>query len=398
MIYTLSLLTLLTRIQLNLLGRRSYLSSVVSLASPAPQDSSISLENHDDDRGGDSCGNDFETNRKFLTFSWWLLHRGWKDMMNKVETAVREVFGPLNPREDLSFERLSHLVVEVRKLVEGKTESERQHQKWLPYLLPPPERETYVLQESGILGTPPSPSTSPPEQPQPDLPLSTSIPTDTASPKSTSIPPTDPLRRLLDETSDLLDSPTASHIQTLLLDALFSHLTDTVLRVQAYKLPPTNPPPSQDASLFDNSQRIVDVSDANLNISGSSSSSPSTSGGGTGEVRAKLATILAAVTRQAHAMGSGVPNEYVQAMEGVRELDAFAAVVYSSNLEAEGARVGMEVDEEDETEEVVVVESVTRGGSARIVGRESAGGGTGGGWGIGNTVNWVMGGWWGGSG
>lgn len=45
-------------------------------------------------------------------------------------------------------------------------------------------------------------------------------------------------------------------------------------------------------------------------------------------------------------IGSGMPNEYVQAMEEVRELDAFAAVVYSSHFElgvtedADGARVG----------------------------------------------------------
>lgn len=32
-------------------------------------------------------------------------------------------------------------------------------------------------------------------------------------------------------------------------------------------------------------------------------------------------------------IGNGVPNEYVQAMEEVRELDAFAAVVYSSHFE-----------------------------------------------------------------
>ncbi|KAI4124641.1 MAG: hypothetical protein LQ347_005659, partial [Umbilicaria vellea] len=46
-----------------------------------------------------------------------------------------------------------------------------------------------------------------------------------------------PLRRLLDETSDLIDSPTFTHINTLLLDTLFSHLTDTKLRAQAFKLP-----------------------------------------------------------------------------------------------------------------------------------------------------------------
>ena len=38
--------------------------------------SRISLENHDDDNYDNAYGNDFETNRKYLPFSWWLLHRG----------------------------------------------------------------------------------------------------------------------------------------------------------------------------------------------------------------------------------------------------------------------------------------------------------------------------------
>lgn len=49
--------------------------------------------------------------------------------------------------------------------------------------------------------------------------------------------------------------------------------------------------------------------------------------------KAKLATILAVVTKQAHAIGSGLPNEYVQAMESVRELEAFSAVVFSERFE-----------------------------------------------------------------
>jgi peroxin-3 len=125
LIYTLSLLTLLTRIQLNLLGRLNYLSSVVSLASPSQ--STISLENRDDDRGEQTYGNDFETNRKYLTFSWWLLHRGWRDIMEKVSTAVQEVFGPISVREDVTLEKLSALVVEVRKRVEGQTQEDRRY-------------------------------------------------------------------------------------------------------------------------------------------------------------------------------------------------------------------------------------------------------------------------------
>ena len=45
--------------------------------------------------------------------------------MERVETAVKEVFGPLNPREELTFEKLSTLFIEVRKKIEGETEEDR---------------------------------------------------------------------------------------------------------------------------------------------------------------------------------------------------------------------------------------------------------------------------------
>ena len=119
--------------------------------------------------------------------------------------------------------------------------------------------------------------------------------------------PSAQLRHLLDETSDLIDSPSFSHILTLLLDTSFSHLTDQQIRSQAYKL--SDPPLALDTQ--------------------GAQTDPNTA-------KTKLATILAVMTRQAHAIGNGVPNDYIQAMDGVAELDAFAAVIYSSNFEIDG--------------------------------------------------------------
>ena len=120
-----------------------------------------------------------------------------------------------------------------------------------------------------------------------------------------------PLRRLLDETSDFIDSPIFTHVLTLLLDAAFSHLIDRKVRAEAYKLAPVTPTPTPEF-------RVSEVIDPD----------PLTAS-------TKLATILAVMAREAHKIGNGVPNEYVQAIEAVSELEAFAAVVYSSNLELE---------------------------------------------------------------
>ncbi|KAF2866489.1 Peroxin-3 [Massariosphaeria phaeospora] len=279
LLYTLALLTLLTRIQLNLLGRRNYLASVVSLA--AVDAASISLENRDDDDDGggsdQAYGNDFETNRRYLSLSWWLLHRGCLTLADEVRAAVKDVFGSLSPREEITLERLSELTLAVRKKVEGTTDEQRSTRKWLPYLLPRPEEEELVLQQSGM-----------------------SVAPTTAAPVTKTL-----LRRLIDETSDLIDSPSFTHVLTRLLDAAFSHLIDVKMAQLAYKIPPVS----------ESTARVVEIVGA--------------------DAKAKVASSLAVFCRQAHSIGSGANNEYLAAIEQTRELQAFAAVVYSSNFEFE---------------------------------------------------------------
>jgi peroxin-3 len=225
--------------------------------------------------------------------SWWLLHRGCLDLIEKVQVAVKEVFGMLNPREEITLEKLSELTLEVRKKVEGATEEERRYAihsepmrhsltsprtcKWLSFLLPPQDQEDYVLRESGM----------------------------TSSSESTSPTTTVSLRRLIDETSDLIDSPSFTHVLTLLLDAAFSHLVDTKISHLSYKIPPVS----------ESTARVHEIVGS--------------------DVKAKVANSLAVFCRQAHSIGSGANNEYLAAIEQVRDLEAFAAVVYSSNFEFE---------------------------------------------------------------
>ncbi|KAI1617906.1 Peroxin-3 [Exophiala viscosa] len=312
LIYSLSLLMILTRIQLNLLGRLNYLSSVISLTQPLPpgRANSISLEDHDDASMGAGVGNDFETNRRYLTFSWFLLHRGYAQIMSKVRSAVREVFGSISPNEGVSATRLSELVLAVRRRVEGSSEQERYATRWLPYILPPREEEETVLIESGVIT--PSPS-SPGQASQEEAGLghNSSVNIDTSS---------GPLRQLLDETADLIDSPIFTRIHTLLLGSMFSRLVDAHVIAQTFAQPPQQ-------SLYASSQtpqhpRIQEL-DSSVTVV-------------PGEPRVKLASLLAIVTRQAHAIGNGnnPPNEYISTAESeVKELEAFAALIYASNLE-----------------------------------------------------------------
>lgn len=304
LLYTMCLLTLLTRIQLNLLGRRTYLSSVVALASPLPatEAPTISLENRDDDNYDNVYGNDFETNRKYLTFSWWLLHRGSKQIMERVMAAVKEVFGPVNIREDITLERLADLIMQVRRNIEGATEEQRRSQKWLEYILPSQHEEEFVIRQSGSSDDDESPSR---RGSDPLMETGEEL-----------IP--DSLRRLLDETSDLIDSPTFSYVLTRLLDASFSHLVDYRIATEAFKQAPSG----REAA------RIVEIE----------------------ENKCKVALVLPIFCKQAHVIGAGsgeletmagvaaqepLGNEYLAAIDQVSDLGAFAAVIYSSNFEYE---------------------------------------------------------------
>ena len=197
--------------------------------------------------------------------------------------------------------------------------------------------------------TPPSTSNSP-------SPISEATP---PSPPVTST--SAPLRRLLDETSDLIDSPTFTHILTLLLDTAFSHLTYQKLRSQAFKLPPPIPEPIS----IDPTLRIQEILDPAMPSTDTDVAIVDPS-----QAKTKLANILAVMTRQAHSIGNGVPNEYVQAMEGVRELEAFAAVIYSSNFEFEAEGSDGEHyrgDKSDEEKGNETAEGTVEGGMARVV-------------------------------
>lgn len=175
--------------------------------------------------------------------------------------------------------------------------------KWLPYLLPSHDKEASVLRESGVSLS----ASSSPSKHDASVVSSTF-----ASNYGVDPPARPPLRRLLDETADLIESPMFTHVLTLLLDATFSQMTDWKIRSDAYKLPP----------LRGGDVRIEDITDHDTEI-----------------VSVKLANILAVLTREAHNIGRGVPNEYVQALEGVHDLEAFAAVIYGSDLHAEASNI-----------------------------------------------------------
>lgn len=85
-IYSITLLTLLSHIQLNLLGRFTYLWSVSVLNKEEP---TIRLQQEGD--RADAGYLDPQVEHMFLSMSWWLLHRGWRECAKQVQEAVDEI-------------------------------------------------------------------------------------------------------------------------------------------------------------------------------------------------------------------------------------------------------------------------------------------------------------------
>lgn len=148
-VYALVLLTLQTYIMLNLIGRYAYLASVVALGRNVPTDGEgveddalqaafDTAQNSLDEppqQEEDQAGIDPDTERLYLTFSWWLLHRGWPRLVTHVRSAVESAFGQLANTNPISWYEFDGLLRSVRRKVEYD-------------ILPPPAQEAFATASS----------------------------------------------------------------------------------------------------------------------------------------------------------------------------------------------------------------------------------------------------------
>ncbi|ANB11994.1 Pex3p [Sugiyamaella lignohabitans] len=280
LVYCSALLVFFTRLQLNILGRKNYVASVIHMAESRTKQQKLEQEENaygayiseptEEDLVKLALEEEeVNINRMYLTFSWWLLNKGWAALSERIEDAVTDVFDSVNPRTDLSLAEISDLIGQVQFKIDHPI-SVLESNNFINNLLPPTELESYVLSQAPV---------------NPDN-LSTLRSADNDENLVTP-----PLRRLLDETYDFIESPNAIDV--------IQRLVHSGLTVFVESISTIYPPGGADAE-------------------------PS---------KVKLASILANVTRQGHALAAGKPldpNEYILAMINVPELDGFSALVYSN--------------------------------------------------------------------
>lgn len=137
-LYSTTLLSLFTSIQLTLLARSKYVQSIIQqerderrrerLSAASSMSSllfgggmSALLDMEDltaEVEGAEDVGLSEDVEVKYLTLSWWILHRGWKDIAERVRRGVEEVFESVSLKTKLGTTELHRLVSDVRRRVE----------------------------------------------------------------------------------------------------------------------------------------------------------------------------------------------------------------------------------------------------------------------------------------
>ncbi|KAL7408913.1 Peroxin-3 [Mrakia frigida] len=266
-LYTLTLLTLQTRIQLNLLGRHSYVRSVKEL------ETTLGLGEGPQGEGEVSP----EDEMVYLSFSWWLMNVGWREVAERVERAVKEVMGPVSLKKTLNQTEFEALLLEIRRKVEfdlGGDSIPRPH-SFLPHLLPPtPSTLAHLLQQTHLNALPSS--------------------------------PTAPIRLLLSETSTYLSSPSFESCLSSSLAHAFGSLVDALGERRMLGGVTVD----QQGGRF---EEIVETKPKRL-----------------AEVLAEVAKFGRESLEDGGMLGGG--NRVVDSLADLPELASFSAVVYSSYL------------------------------------------------------------------
>ncbi|RDB16202.1 Peroxisomal biogenesis factor 3 [Hypsizygus marmoreus] len=331
-LYSTTLLSLLTTIQLTLLARSKYIQSVLQLERDERLQQHIeaqfSLSNLllqsgkgletllsgdmeallDDDEGPaiPSLTEDVET--RFLTMSWWILHVGWKDVGERVRRSVEEVFSGIPLKTKLAPIDLHRLVSGVRRRVEYEVtfEGNERRVNFLSSLLPPtPETVQHVLTQGGF----PSPLHSFPAVPTPHALSAAS-----SSRHLTLPPPSSPRPRSLSQNTTQ-DSKT--YADALTQDPNFTALlneTRSVISSADFTRVLEVCLDSATGVLFDALERDVFVS-------------PDVAPGEA--VRIRLAGLLPGLARWSREAVESVPCVLVDNVLATREVECLSAIVFA---------------------------------------------------------------------
>ncbi|CAK7896386.1 peroxisomal biogenesis factor 3 [[Candida] anglica] len=109
LVYSMGGLLIITRLSMNILARRSYLESAVSMAGKnknPPRSSAPSLHSMSESQ-------DYYSEQSYLSLSWWLLNKGWIQLADAIEPLVVTHFESVNARSELSIDEFESILSKV---------------------------------------------------------------------------------------------------------------------------------------------------------------------------------------------------------------------------------------------------------------------------------------------
>lgn len=101
LMYSVSSLLLITRLQLNILARRSYLEAAIAMAGVTNVNPEIESQEN------------YLIEQAYLSLSWWLLNKGWFNMANILEPLIEEKFSSIKPKQELTIDQFEDLLLSI---------------------------------------------------------------------------------------------------------------------------------------------------------------------------------------------------------------------------------------------------------------------------------------------
>lgn len=108
MYYSVSLLIILTRCQLNILTKNDFLQEMVHLDQTRNKswyhwvkEDLIGIQGRNKPYSKDK---DVSNKHVFLSLSWWLINQGWKNIVTQLESIIFEEFDDVSPKDIINYE------------------------------------------------------------------------------------------------------------------------------------------------------------------------------------------------------------------------------------------------------------------------------------------------------
>ncbi|KAJ2909392.1 peroxin [Coemansia aciculifera] len=273
-VYSESLLTMLVHIQLNMVGRSTYLDSVAGKLAD-PNDGQVSLEGRYESRLSAA------DEQNFLMLSWWFLNRGWRQLMAQIMAATSHCIRPLPLKERVTHRELAALF----KGINWKLRENGLEQSLTTMLLPLGDENVTDYLASNLL---------------------------TANQVFTPV-----FVRLLDQMRDIIESTDFVYVLNSCIDRLTAQLLETLQESFPEPLPMPSAPllPTVDGESVPDLEGVVREFEE-------FSALP--------ESRVVVVQLLPRIAREGHQILNGVPNHYLENFCASREMQALSAAVYTA--------------------------------------------------------------------